>query len=322
MNILFISPSAYPNIGGVETHVNEVSKILSKKGHRVKIISGEQIKYPEIKFLGLFVIWLWFLKNLRIITRSDLVHAHDVFIWYLPLRFLLPKKPVFVTFHGYETKFPPTLSARIIRKISEKLAWGNISVGDYIKKWYGTKPTFVTYGGINLHKYRATVRGSYVRIVFIGRLEKDTGVPIYLKALEILKTKSIDFNLEVCGDGSLRNLVERYGTVHGFVKNLDAFLARSDLVFASSYLSIVEALAYKKPVFAVFDNPLKKDYLKLSPFAKFIEISDNAEDLATRITVYLKNSFKMINNINAGYKWVKENPWEKVADIYLKLWKI
>lgn len=152
MNILFISRLSYPHIGGVETHLREIGKCLSRKGHTVMVITGKQINYPKIKFIGLLFIWLWFFRNRSVIEEADIVHCHDVFFWYLPFRFLYPKKPVYTTFHGYETAFPPSRKAVLIRKISEKLSWGNICVGDYIKKWYGTKPTFVTYGGINKMK--------------------------------------------------------------------------------------------------------------------------------------------------------------------------
>jgi len=71
-----------------------------------------------------------------LIQEADIVHCHDVFFWYLPFRFLYPKKKVFTTFHGWEGIFPPKWQAKVIRNISEKLSFGNICVGDFIRKWY------------------------------------------------------------------------------------------------------------------------------------------------------------------------------------------
>lgn len=315
MKIVFLCRFSASRIGGVETHVKEVTAGLEKKKHTVNIISS--IKYPQIKFLGLLVVWWQLLKRIKVIKKADIIHIHDVFIWYLPFRFIFPQKPVFITFHGYETKFPPSSRAIIIRKISEKLSWGNICVGDYIKKWYGTKPSYTIYGGVSKiqnSKVKMQKYNSKFKILFIGRLEKDTGVITYLKTLEILKKKGIKFVFEACGDGQLRSEVEKIGQVHGFVKDISSYLTRSDLVFSSSYLSILEALANKKMVLAVYDNPLKKDYLELSPFAKFIEISDNPREIARKI-------MRLSGDHNDGYQWVKKQTWERLVYIYEKFYR-
>lgn len=165
MTILFLTARFWPECGGVEKHALEVGKELVNRGHKVIVISENhgglrdrenykgieiyRIKINATERIKKFIIWLWLLKNRKLIEKSDIIHCHDVFYWFLPFRFLYPKKPVFTTFHGYETKYLPAKKAIIIRKISEKLSWGNICVGDYIKKWYGTKPDFVTYGGVN-----------------------------------------------------------------------------------------------------------------------------------------------------------------------------
>lgn len=165
MTILFFTHRFWPEVGGVEKHALEVAKELVKRGHKVTVVAenhgklkdkethnGIEIKRIRINTsekLKKFVIWKWLLRNRKLIEKVEVIHCHDVFFWFLPFRFLYPQKPVFTTFHGYETKFPPSKRAILIRKISEKMSLGNICVGDYIKKWYGTKPDFVTHGGVN-----------------------------------------------------------------------------------------------------------------------------------------------------------------------------
>lgn len=165
MTIVFFTSRFYPEVGGVEKHALEVSKELIKRGHNIIVVSENhgglkdrenyggieiyRIKINTSERLKKFVIWKWLFENRKLIEKADIVHCLDVFYWFLPFRFFYPKKPVFTTFCGYETQFPPSKKAIFIRKISEKLSWGNICVGDFIKKWYGTKPDFVTYGGIN-----------------------------------------------------------------------------------------------------------------------------------------------------------------------------
>lgn len=165
MIILFFASRFWPEIGGVEKHALEVGKELVKRGHKIIVVSenhGElkdrenfggieiyRIKINTSERLKKFTIWKWLFNNRKLIEQANIIHCHDVFYWFLPFRFLYFKKPVFTTFHGYETKFPLSPKAILIRKISEKLSWGNICVGDYIKKWYGTHPDFITYGGVN-----------------------------------------------------------------------------------------------------------------------------------------------------------------------------
>jgi glycosyltransferase involved in cell wall biosynthesis len=345
MNVLFFSRLFHPHIGGVEKHVLEIAKILIRKGHNLTVVceshdSGIALteKKDGIKIYRIsvgknnwfkkFKVWkeLWKLRNL--IRKSDIVHCHDVFFWYLPFRFLLPFKKIFTTFHGYETKFPPSKKAVFVRKISEKLSWGNICVGDYIEKRYGTAPTFTTYGGVRIanHKLQLTnkykVRNIECKILFIGRLEEDTGLPIYLKTLDLLKKRGIRFTLEACGDGSLRKTAEKYGKVYGFVKDLSQHMEKADIVFASSYLSILEAMMCRKLVFAVYNNSLKEDYLRMCPFAKWIIIENSQKKIADKIQYFIKQFERKEKMLGEGYRWASEQTWEKVADIYLELWRV
>ena len=345
MRILFFSRLFYPHIGGVETHVLEVGKRLVKKGHKVIVITEkyqsndesdntmgevEGMKIRRIdaggdNYFKKFKIWRELFKLKQIIENADIVHCHDVFFWYLPFRFIYPNKKVYTTFHGYETKFPPSKKAIFIRKISEKLSWGNICVGDYIRKWYGTRPNYITYGGVEISniKYQiSNINIKKLKILFTGRLEVDTGTLIYLKALDILKNKKVSFEFEACGDGSLRESVEYYGKVHGFAKDLYKYIEKADIVFASSYLSILEAIQRKKLVFSVFDNPLKEDYLRMSSFSKWIIIETSPKDLVDKILYFIKHQDEKDITVNKAYEWSKKQTWEYVTKMYLDLWRI
>ena len=68
----------------------------------------------------------------------------------LPFRFLCPTKKVYTTFHGYEGNSIPTKKAILMHKISEKLSNGNICIGDFLEKWYGTKATYISYGATEI----------------------------------------------------------------------------------------------------------------------------------------------------------------------------
>lgn len=364
MKVLFLTRRFFPNIGGVEKHVLELSRELIKKKHRVTIItenpsnyhlkhqsdtysinSKEPIKsiqttnfeanqlnvlrfnFGKDNFFKKFRIWVKLLTNISMIKDSDIVHCHDVFFWYLPFRFLFPTKKVFTTFHGHETKFPPTLKSKIIRKVSEKLSFGNICVGDFIKKWYGTKPDYVTYGGIKESqnsKVKIQKFGGHrkkLNILMVGRLEEDNGAKIYLQALKKLNEHGLSYNLTVCGDGKFRKRFEVYGEVKGFVHDLNKYIDRADFIFVSSYLSIIEALSRSKNVFSVFQNRLKEDYLKLSPFKQYIFIAGNASSLVKRLISSINNLSESHNRLRQAQKWSQKQTWAYVAHLYLELWR-
>lgn len=356
MTIVFFVRLFYPHIGGVEKHVLEISKRLSSIEHKIIVITEQyqkSLKEKEVidgieiyripvgknERLKKFEVWWWLFKHQDLLKKADAVHAHDVFFWHLPFRFIYPRKNVFTTFHGYETQFPPSKKAILVRKISEKLSKGNICVGDYIKKWYGTKADYVTYGGAKIiqnsefpPKARLARGGriqncnSKLKILFIGRLEEDIGIQIYLDALGKLKKKN-KFEITFLGRGKYESQAVKYGMVVAPNHSNDMYhyseaLLDADIVFASSYLSMLAAMEVKRLVFAVYQNPLKEDYLKMAPFAKWIFIAGSPKQLAKMIDDMHKNPNKAELMVGKAYNWVKNQTWDEVVNLYLKLWRI
>lgn len=344
MKILMFAPLFQPHIGGVEKHVKRLSEELIKKNHEVTVITIKhdqglpdfeklnKMKVYRFPRMRLPKVWLWIYKHRDLIKNADVIHCHDfaTFIyWYLPFRFLYPLKPVFVTFHGYEGIIPIPRKILFKRKITELLTKGNICIGDYIPKWYGTKANFISYGGVNMSASLSNTNPEGA--AFIGRLEKDTGIMMYINALRILKEKQgINLKLDVCGDGMLRGKIEEIikenelnVELHGFVENPLNYLGKSKFAFVSGYLAILEAMINKKLVFGVYENELKKDYLTLMPNSKsMMIISSSSEELAENIAYYYKNLEKAKEKIKNSYLFAKEQTWEKVADTYLRLWGV
>lgn len=251
------------------------------------------------------------------IRRADVVHCHDVFIWYLPLRFLLPTKKVFTTFHGYEG-YPLKKKDILIRKITELLSHGNISVGKFIEKWYGTSADKIIYGAVEKSKKYPKINRPIA--LFYGRLDDQTGILDYVKAAGFVEDQNPDFRLDVMGEGKYRKKVEKY-VKRGFESNTSQILAKYRFAFLSRYLSMLEAMMLKKLVFALYDNPIKRDYLEMSPFKKFVVICGSAEELAEKLFYYIRHPQTELRLTESAYLWAKDQTWEKVADVYLKLWK-
>jgi len=167
MKILFFCRRFWPLIGGVEKHVFKVSQKLIEKGHKITVITEwgkgdgefeefeeyEGIKIYRIKIttnenLKKFQIWKWLWRNRKLINEADIVHCHDLFYWFLPFKFLYPRKKVFTTFHGYEGSQPPKLNQILSHKMAGWLSNESIAIGDFHQKWYRVKSKIVSYGAV------------------------------------------------------------------------------------------------------------------------------------------------------------------------------
>jgi glycosyltransferase involved in cell wall biosynthesis len=347
MRIVMLTESFAPRIGGVEKHLLRVSEELAGRGHWVTILTPRDSPElpPEERSGGVRVlrfprsgrsragnpeVWLWMLRRLALLAESDVVHVHGqtaLLAWYLPFRFLLPGKAVFITFHGHPGRFPLGLRHRFERKVSERLCRGNLCVGHYLEKWYGTRASAVTYGATDPPRRNLPPRNG--RIVFVGRLEEDTGILLYLRALRIIREMTGEpWSLRVCGAGSLRSRVERFAREHGLRVDLAGVVPDplphvqgSRFVFTSGYLSLLDAMICRRFVFSVYENPLKRDYLEMMPRARdLMEISGSPEDLATAFCRVLREPDRETACIERAHRFAAAQTWERMATTYLELY--
>ncbi len=275
MNILFMCRLYWPHVGGVEKHVEKISEILKKKHEITIVCEKHDPKLPDyemsrgvaiyrIRGADKWTTWKWWFSHLNLINNADIVHIHDVFFWFLPFRLPYWSKKVFVTFHGWEGVYPILWKNIVIRKVSEWMAKGNICVGEFIKKYYGTKPDYVIYGAAEKSKYPKVKRQG---AIFVGRLDADQGLDYYKSLARKMKVKLDIFTSD---------------------PNAGKYFYKYKYAFVSGYLTILEAMAQNTPVFTYCNNPLKYDYLNMTPF----------KDQGFRIPT-----------------------WSDVADIYEKLWQ-
>jgi glycosyltransferase involved in cell wall biosynthesis len=284
MKILFLTHFYPPHIGGVEKHVYEVKKCLEKKGNRVNVISAADIKYPDIKILGLLFIWLWFFKNIKLIKEADVIHIHDVFIWYLPFRFIYPNKKVFTTIHGFEWDNPLSKISIWQKRLAAKLSTKTVGVGNFLEKYLGIKFDLIIYGAASTQ--RNNTQKDINLFVYVGRLEKNTGL---LKFLNWLK-ENPKYKVDFCGDGELRKRCVKFGNVHGFC-DPTPFLKKAEHCVPGGYLAALEALSFDCQIKLFWNDKIKDDYWSMSPFVK--------ADVGS---------------------WAKKQTWEKLSNEYLDLY--
>jgi len=333
--VLMLTPSYLPRLGGVERHVRFVVRELGQRGVEVKVATPrwDDAWPPSEEVNGVEVTRL----SLRgrtgrrelapLVQWADLVHTHDAYPflkYYLPFRLRRPRLPAFATFHGYEG-YPIPFEAKVLRRLVLWLTRGNLCAGAFIPKWYRFRCDHVTHGGVDAPKEQpATGEGA----VFVGRLEPDTGFIDYLEALRLLKEEhGIKLPLGVCGSGSLREPGEAFArdhglavTFHGQVPEVAPYLSGARFACVSGLLGMLEAMAAGAIVLALYDNPLKEDYLRLFPGAGHLVIAASPADLAERAAALARSSGEREALAARAFEFARSQTWARVADLYAQLW--
>lgn len=334
MTIIHLCRLYHPHVGGVETHVKKVSEVLLAQGHSVIVITQQLSELDALKETIDDIIvhriplaynddklktWLWMWSQRKIFFAADIIQVHDVFWWSIPIISYIKHK-TFMTFHGYEGNDAPNWRKKFWHQLAAISTKANLCIGGFHEKWYGVKPTQVSFGAVEEKtKKRISKNNS---IVFIGRLEKDNGIMEYLQAIKILKDTSKKYTLEVYGDGTLRAECHQYVkkhtlpvVFHNFVLNASDKLSQYSIVFVSRYLAILEALKTGKNVIAHYNNNIKYDYLRMTPFYKWITIVQTPEEIAAAV---LSNTDKHTGAKN----WIAHQTWENMVKTYKEIWNI
>lgn len=319
MNIIFFTRLYYPHIGGVEKHVKRLAETLTAQKHKLTIITEQyssqlpehetknnitilRILVPQSAKHKKFYIWKWILLHRKLFIEADILHVHDVVFWLYPFKLLRPRTKIFATFHGWEGIFPIPFLNIVKRMLDAHLCSGNICIGDYISKWYHVKPSIVSYGAVDINVQKRVVLPRN-KLLFLGRLDKDTGYTECIQRYNNLKPK-LNWSLTVAGNGPLRVLKPKDSMYLGFIKNPYKEMLSAKYIYTTGYLGILEALYLKKPVLCSYDNPVKKDYLLMHPMSKYF-IFDSEVD-------------KKINV--EAFEWAQKQTWEKLSNCYLELW--
>jgi len=228
MKIAQVCPRYCPYIGGVETHVKEISERLVKKGYEVEVLTtdpkGDLPKQEVINgvIVKRFKCWApgeayYFSRAMRKYLAKnsenyDIVHAHSYHA--LPALYAAQAKSrnklVFTphyhgTGHTLFRKLLHTIYWRIAKAIFNE-ADRIICVSNYEKRLILEKfnvneeKVTVIPNGINPEEFsqlRKTKKG-YKTILYVGRLEKYKGIDYLIKVLQKLDDR---FFLEIVGRG-------------------------------------------------------------------------------------------------------------------------
>jgi hypothetical protein len=206
-----------------------------------------------------------------------------------------------------------------------------MAIGDFIPKWYNTHADVVSYGGVDVGLYGSiTERCDQLplRLAYVGRFERDSGVLELVEAVRLhCKSSGRALELHLFGRGSLESELARLAptdllslTVSPPVGNLRDVLRSFPIIFASGYLTMIEALCARRIVFAYYDNPLREDYLRLHPAAGSMFICGSADDVTDALAKCEQRIRWACEFSEPGWRWAREQSWDKLALQYTALW--
>ena len=266
--------------------------------------------------------------NLRKFRGFHVVHIHDtlpLLLWYLPLLVMNSATPIYATFHGFE-RDPVPVIFKLLRRIARWLVSGSICIGHFIPETYGVNCDMILTGATDCVDLVEQPRNG---AVFVGRLEQDTGILEYIKAIAILKeTHDIEMPLTLCGEGSLQREVSNLGTSKGIVmeqmglvSNPQTVMNSNQLCLAAGYLSILEAMSLGLPVIGIAGSPLKAAYLKgVLKDGGPISIQTTPEGVAHEIARIIKDPHLAARISERGKRFASKMSWDCMTRAYLNLW--
>ncbi len=130
------------------------------------------------------------------------------------------------------------------------------------------------------------------------------------------------------GKGRLQDWAEDFIVQHNlpvtlleYATDVGQYLEQARVAFVSGYLTIAESMALGKPIVAVYETPIKHDYLTCHPQAGAMGIVQSPAEIAqtAEAALALKRDDP---KLRAAQAWALEQTWPHIADRYARQYEI
>ena len=250
----------------------------------------------------------------------------------MTLHLVVRKRPITTRTNAIRDTFLDTGQVPARRAVrSLKLAAGIVHDGAFIEKWLGVKPDVCPDQGLfpPADELVPVPEPPPTSAIFIGRLEPDSGIQIYLDAVRILThTQGRSFRLNVYGDGSLRaelrdRVLRENLPVHFFGRtpNAQQHISDSCFAFIDGRMAIQEVMARRRLVVAAYVDPIKRDYVGGEAFSPYLVAAANGAEVAEKITYYTDHHEARSTLVARAFELATTLTWRRTAGAYLNLWQ-
>jgi len=352
MKIAQVCHRYYPNRGGVENHVKEISERLAKK-FDVEVITADlssnnkqitELKGVRIKrFRSIAPNDAYFLSpQIFFCLRKrdfDVIHAHNYHAFHALFASLVKGgKFVFTPhYHGMgSTPFrnflnkPYKLLGSKIFKRADKIICVSNYERDLVERHFGVE-AIVIPNGLNLKEIQEVKPFDFDAdlILYVGRLEKYKNIHLAIKAMKYLPD---DFHFYIGGTGNyesnLRDLIHKFGLegrvkLLGFISDAEKYrwLKTCSLFINLSSIeafgiTVIEALAAGKPVIVNEEGGLRALAGKFEGVFP-VRVHEDSDSIAKLAKMMEKRMGEQVKVDLSEYDW--DNIAKKVEDVYLEV---
>lgn len=347
MKITFFVHRYWPAVGGVENYVRNLAAALIELGHEIDVVAGAHEpalptaethegvrvhRFPALRSPLRMRYSLWRMRH--VFQHADVVHVSNTHMLETYRRLIgarLELTNVFLTRHGMSCKYPVPQCEKDRAIESRRHVAGVVHDGAFIQKWLGVRPDLCPDQGLSpsADALPHIPEPPPTSAMYIGRLEPDTGIEIYVEAVRLLTGRhGRPFRLDVYGDGalaeSLRRRIEHNGLpirLHGRVADAQDRIPDACFAFIDGRMAIQEAMARRRLVIAAYNSPLKRDYVCGERFSPHLVAAGNAEDLTRQVVHFIDNPTERSEILERAYAHARTLTWERTAREYLKLWR-
>ena len=285
-SFLFITPSYYPNIGGVEYVTKSIVERLIKKGYTVKILTGDTnienpietiingayvIRWPVVTKEGAYHIpkhWRELKQKLNSIVKEiDIIHIHNIHsVFTVKVGLILAKqykyKAKFIVsphYHGTGHTLTRKLLWKLWRSYVRKLIQ-NVDIihaaseyeSQLLKKHFNAKPIIIGHGVEEDILSLEWTPSSKRYAMYSGRIEKYKRIEKTAKIIKLLRDYSFNFEFKIFGEGPFKVSLVKYLNKLDLKYEINGFLPRNEylktLSRSSFFINLSEKEAFSQTV--------------------------------------------------------------------------
>lgn len=248
MKIVQLSPYFYPHLGGVESHVLELSKHLMEKGHEVLVVTtkledtktedtveGVPVKRVEPMTTVLSTPILPELNQVLLDEDFDILHSHTPppLTSFLGVRTAKKKDKPFVLTYHCDLEIPSIFGPLIVTLYQRTFGTYTVSRADKVittTSTYGATSRAVWYkegeiipNAVDAQRFHPSNEGEEVRaelgigdkkmIMYVGRIVYHKGLEYFVRSAKYLDEDDVQYVLVGTGDfrPELEKIIEREG---------------------------------------------------------------------------------------------------------------
>ena len=358
LRIALVTEYYYPHLGGICEHVHYFAREARARGHHVDIITSEipgAAPQPHVIGIGRsqsvyangsqarITVGTGLRRRMRRALargRYDIVHVHSPLSPVLPLLAIDEADcPVVGTFHTYfDRSIGYTLGRRYFQRRLDKLATAiavshstTVALERYFDADWRIIPNGIDANFFNPDAPRpSAMRRDVPVILFLGRFDPRNGLTTLIDSFKRVRGKGRDAQLDIVGDGPLRNHYYRAAGgdpditfVGSVLEDRPSYYAHASMYAcpttkASFGITLLESMACETPV-VCSDILGFRDVVKDGREALMVPCG-NRDALADAMVTLLDDETLRLRLGRTGRREAEQYAWSRVTERVLELY--